>query len=516
VAPERLIGDQRPRISWSPPSVSSSGREAVELAAGAGLKLDPWQQFLLEQGFGEAPDGRWAAFEVAMMLSRQNGKGSVLEAVALAGLFLFGDRFIGWSAHEFKTAQEGFLRVRALIDSSDDLRRSVARVRTSHGEEGIELLSGQRLRFMARSTGSGRGFSGQRLILDESQHLGEAAIEAILPTMSAQENPQVWYAATAPDPALAPCEVLARLRKRALAGDDPSLVYAEWSIDPHVAECSVVCKEHDDPARPASWARSNPALGIRITPEHVAREMASMSAGGFARERLGVGAWPADERAWEVISEEEWAKLEDQRSEIVGPLVLAADQPPDASWGAIAAVGRRADGLLHAEVVDHKPRTSWMAGRLLELQDTHHPLAIVIDPTGPANSLIGPLLAAGYTQLAPMAPAPSGGKVLLRPFAREMSSACAQFLQAATDSRDLRHLGQAEVNAALAGARKRPLGDSWAWTRKGSGVDISPLVACTLALWGFGMREHVPQTTEPQSYFWDPDAKDEDRVAVQA
>jgi hypothetical protein len=28
------------------------------------------------------------------------------------------------------------------------------------------------------------------------------------------------------------------------------------------------------------------------------------------------------------------------------------------------------------------------------------------------------------------------------------------------------------------------LGDAWAWSRKSSAVDISPLVACTLALFG--------------------------------
>ena len=37
----------------------------------------------------------------------------------------------------------------------------------------------------------------------------------------------------------------------------------------------------------------------------------------------------------------------------------------------------------------------------------------------------------------------------------------------------------------MKGATKRPLGDAWAWSRKNSTVDISPLVAATLALWGY-------------------------------
>ena len=33
----------------------------------------------------------------------------------------------------------------------------------------------------------------------------------------------------------------------------------------------------------------------------------------------------------------------------------------------------------------------------------------------------------------------------------------------------------------MAGAEKRKVGDSWLWSRKDSSVDISPLVAVTLA-----------------------------------
>jgi hypothetical protein len=47
----------------------------------------------------------------------------------------------------------------------------------------------------------------------------------------------------------------------------------------------------------------------------------------------------------------------------------------------------------------------------------------------------------------------------------------------------LRHLGSDELRNAILGARTRPIGDgAWAWGRKHSTVDISPLVASTLAL----------------------------------
>ena len=49
----------------------------------------------------------------------------------------------------------------------------------------------------------------------------------------------------------------------------------------------------------------------------------------------------------------------------------------------------------------------------------------------------------------------------------------------------LNHLNVPALNAAVAGAVKRPLGERWAWSRKDSSVDITPLVASTLALYGF-------------------------------
>jgi hypothetical protein len=67
----RLLGDQRPRIESVPPRLSSAGLEAVELAASAGIDLDPWQAHVLEQSLGERRDGKWAAFEVGLIVSRQ-------------------------------------------------------------------------------------------------------------------------------------------------------------------------------------------------------------------------------------------------------------------------------------------------------------------------------------------------------------------------------------------------------------------------------------------------------------
>lgn len=294
VPPGTLRGDQYPRIeSVPPPALSLAGAEAVELAAGVGIVLDPWQAHVLDRSLGERGDGKWSAFEIGLICSRQNGKGTILEARELAGLFLFGEELLLHSAHEFKTASDAFRRIAATVQDNRQFSRHVKRIRTANGSEMIELKSGQRLRFVARSAGSGRGFSADVVILDEAYELGDKEMEALLPTLSARPNPQVWYASTAGNPA---STQLGRIRERGLRGGDPSLAFFEWSAE-----------EDDDPAARETWAKANPGLGIRITEEYVRREQASLSVDGFARERLSIGDYPiegADD--WSTIGRDAW------------------------------------------------------------------------------------------------------------------------------------------------------------------------------------------------------------------
>jgi hypothetical protein len=66
--------------------------------------------------------------------------------------------------------------------------------------------------------------------------------------------------------------------------------------------------------------------------------------------------------------------------------------------------------------------------------------------------------------------------------AREYAQSCGAFFDAVVAG-GICHLDQPVLNTAVSSARKRVLGDAWAWARK-TGGDISPLVAVTLAAWG--------------------------------
>ncbi|WP_433252895.1 hypothetical protein ACQPYK_08625 [Streptosporangium sp. CA-135522] len=464
-----ILGVQYPRIRSVPPYARTSGPDVAELAERAGLVLDPWQRLFLDDALAEDERGKWVCFECGIIVSRQNGKGGIFEARVLGGLFLFDERLILYSAHEFKTASEFFLRIKSLIDGSDDLRRRVRKVITSHGDEGIELLSGQRLRIIARSRASGRGFSGDCNIMDEAFNLGPAQIGALMPTMSAMPNPQLYYGSSA---GFEDSFQLGTVRARGITGGDPSLCFCEWSVPDDTLsalEGKPLAEVRKALADPRLHAMANPALGIRISSEFVLKELRSMDPETFARERLSIGTYPTEDAGWQIISEETWTAREDPESRRTGRVAFSLDITPDRTMGAIAVGGRRADGLLHSEVIDHQRGTGWMVERAVELVERHDPIAVVVDAAGPAGNLIADLQNAGIEVLVPTV--------------REVGQACTGFYDAVMQDR-VRHLGQAALTAAVAGAGKRTIGDgAWAWDRRHAAVDICPLVAATNAVW---------------------------------
>ena len=463
-APNAKRGAQEPRVRSVPLSISSTGAEALEVAELAGLYLDPWQGLVLRDSLGERADGKWAAFEVGLEVSRQNGKGSILEARQLVGLFLLEERLQIHSAHQFDTSLEAFRRLLTLIEETPDFDRRVKRVSRSHGEEGIELKGGPRIRFRTRTKGGGRGFSSDVLYLDEAMEIPETTHGALLPTLSARPNPQVWYTGSAVDQWVHEHGVVfARIRERGLKGDDPALMYVEFSAPYENPE------DVEDAADPALWAMANPGLRIRITEEHVAREQRSMDPRTFAVERLGVGDWPATDGSGEqVINLEKYAELVDEESKVLDPVVIAFDVTPDRSSSSVAISGHRDDGLGHFEIIERRRGTSWVPEYLAGMVTKWQPAAVICDGAGPAASLLGQLAALGVEV-----------EVVT---AKEYAQACGVFYDACEESK-ARHLGTPEMVAALKGAAKRSLGDAWAWSRKSSTVDISPLVACTLAYW---------------------------------
>jgi hypothetical protein len=459
----------------------------IELAATAGLLLDPWQQYVLTHGLGEKPNGMWASFIVSTWVARQNGKGGIIEARELGGLFLLRERLIMHSAHETKTAMEAFLRITELIESTPDLDRRVQRIIRANGDEGIELkksAGGGRLRFIARSKGSGRGFSGDCNILDEAQELTAAQMQALLPTMSARPNPQLWFFGTPPND---PSAWVYNLRADGEAGA-PRMAHFDWGAKLDLTNPAHIRRALRDRDL---WYACNPALGRRITEEFVEGEARPSGLGDrFPIERLGV--WhPRASDGPSVLDIAAWEALTDPSSRRVGDVALAVDITPNRSSACIAVYGLREDGAGHVEIIDQRPGTDWIVDRLVELVKKLNPVAVALDVAGPAGSLVVDLDKQGIS--TPDDPEQPEYGDLAIPTAREVAAACAQLADAVTQG-TLHHIGQDQLTEAIRGAQTRPLGDAWAWGRRLSSVDISPLVAATLARWAWETRAHLVDT----------------------
>lgn len=493
--PPAARGAQRPRICTVPEfATQSAGQEAIELAQLAGLDLDEWQQYVLLASLAERADGKWAAPTVCLICPRQNGKNSILEARELAGLYLFGEEVIVHSAHEQATASEQFRRVLGLIENTPELAKRMLKPIRGKGSEAIEMRNGQRILFKSRTGGSIRGFSVDLVVFDESYNLPETAISAMVPTKSARPNVQTIYTSSAVD-----CQkhlhatALTRQRDRGIKGS-PNIAYFEWSA------------EGDDPSTvppevagdPEVWAMANPGFGYRITEETIALEYdGDMGPREFAVERLGVGDWPLPESEDRIIPRAEWLACADENSRPLGVAAFGIDSDPNHRWASIAVAADRDDDLAHVEVVDRRMGVKWLVEACQDIQKHNPGAPFVLDDRGP---------------LAPMIPVLEEAGIKVTPIdTRGYVWACVQFVDAVSHGTVRFIPPEADLDDAMAGATARPVGDSWAWSRKNSTVDISPLVAVTLALWGLNAcREKDPQILSLADFLDDDWRNEED------
>ena len=457
--PDAVIGVQVPRLTVADPAdCRDDADDATDLMAGYGLDLDPWQHLVLADWMATTTDGVWTHSRCGLSVPRQNGKNAVLEAREVYGMAVIGEKFLH-TAHEVKTARKAFLRLLHFFDNKrafPGLAAKVTEIRRTNGQEAIVLANGGSVEFVARSKGSARGFTVDVLVLDESQDFDDDAMEALRSTNSAgpQGNPQIIYTGTPPGPR-SNGEIFRRVRTGALAGEATRTCWHEWSM-PSDADLDDV----------HAIAAANPAYNIRISPETVADERADLSDEGFGRERGGM--W--DEVSTNaVIDAATWGRCADMASNPVDRLALAVDVQPDRSSGSVAVAGQREDGRWHVEVIDNRNNVGWIVERVAGIYHRQHIRTVVIDRRGPAASLVEPLQRKGLKVTATSA--------------EEMAASCGAFYDAVVEDR-LRHLDTPVLNSSLAVARKRALGDAWAWHRKNAAADITPVVACTLALHG--------------------------------
>jgi hypothetical protein len=454
---------REPAYKWVPPYQETFGDLAAEVGEQLGMVMDGEQRMILDAIFAENEPGSPACFSVGIVAPRQNLKTATLEIAALTDIFVLGEPMHAWTAHLFDTARSSFEHMCQLIESNDDFRKRCHKPHTANGNESIELLTGERIEFHARSKGGGRGISGDKITWDEALFLQPSETGALLPILATRKGAQVRYGSSA---GFVNSDVLRRIRDRGRAGGSTRSAWFEWCA-PQV-ECEDPGCTHEPGVlgcvadRLDLLAIANPAYGRRITAERMQDFRDEMPPTEFIREFLGW--WDEPGTADAAFGPGKWEACAGDPPQGVpmGAIGLAASM--DQTHGAITAAAN--DGrVIHLKPLQHGPGTTWMIDRAKQLQDQHG-VEVAIDKRGPAAPLIPHLERAGVT----LTILDTGGVL----------DACASLLDLVREGR-VQHAMYPELEAAVAGAVRRLVGDRWAWGRKVSTADISTLEAATLA-----------------------------------
>ena len=395
-----LLGEQEPRLSLVPDGDVARGDAAVEFCRAVGLTLYPWQEDLLRDMCRTRVDGSWSAREVIVPVARQNGKGEVLVARELVGIFLFGEMRIMHSAHFLDTAIDAGNRLWSIIESNEELMfwwaddfDEFPKLIKSNGKDAIHFPNGAKIYFRTRTKKTGRGLSIDLLVFDECFDLPNEVYAAMANTTKARPNAQkIFISSPVNRFEHAHGAIFSAKRWAALDGVESTL-FKEWSPEPGA-----------DPFNVETWARANPSLvegnhpGAQLVEIRTEAQSAKNSIDlrdAFLVETLGMGNWVPrdgdDSDFTPIIDYEAWAKRVTDDPGLVGDMCLAVDVSSDGETVAVVGAARCEDGIfLSLSPLEQFDRDK-IVGFTRHTVESVDPVAVVLDPKGTGTTLVNPL-----------------------------------------------------------------------------------------------------------------------------
>jgi phage terminase large subunit-like protein len=441
-----------PRFATPRSARKTYGGEVAKLARLLGFEPMPWQRLLWDVAL-EHENGKLVYGEVGCGLGRQNGKST-------AELALMLHRCLRWPNQNVKyTAQTGLdARAKMFDDWLPLLEHSplaeVMRFRRQSGHEAILFENGSKLGLVASTERSGHGSTVDMAVLDEAwAHSDHRLEQSLRPAMITRPNTQLYVISTAGTERRSPFlfEKVQTGRAAVEAGLTSNLAYLEWSAS-----------DDADPGDPATWWAAIPALGHTIDEDAIRTDYQGMARHEFQRAFLNV--WTAS-MGESIVDLEHWSSLAEPDGPRPEWVVLGVDVAPKGASAAIVAVGKVNDDL-HAAVLETGPGADWILAALERLKGELDGPHVMVDSKAVA-ALLPELRSALGSKLIELSTA-------------EVPPACAFWLRLVKEGH-LHHRGELELLTAIDGAATRTLGDGFAWSRRGSGTDITPLVALTFA-----------------------------------
>jgi hypothetical protein len=441
-----------PRFCTRRTDRASYGGEVAKLARILGFEPMLHQLLFWEIAL-EHDAGVLAYKEVIWTIARQCGKSVALFCLLLWRCLRWPGQVVSYGAQTGMDARSMLADVHWPRLSQSPLGELVT-FRRQSGHEAILCENGSRLGLIASSEKSGHGSTLDTAVLDECWAHADFRLEqATRPAMVTRKNAQLYSVSTAGTQQRSPYlwSKVQTGRQAVEAGVTEGIAFLEWS-----AEADA------DPSLPETWRQAIPALGVTIDEDTVRGDFLGMPRHEFQRSFLN--QWTTA-MAESVVELEVWEALAEPDAPRPETLILGVDVSPKSKSAAIAAAGVH-DGHLIASILEHGEGTQWVAGRLEGLK--HELGAEIIGDRKALSPIWDELEALDVVEID----------------TAEAAEATSYFLDLVGRGK-LRHRGEKELAVALDGAALRPLGDSFAWSRKGSGVDISPLCAVTAAVFGW-------------------------------
>ena len=463
-----MKGSQEPRINIEPERVATDGPDAALLMSEYGCVLDEWQQAVIDCWLGKDESGRYSVTSAGLALPRQNGKNVCIEAREFFGLVINGEKILH-TAHQVRTSKKSFRRLASMFTDTKhpEITDVVKNIRYTNGEEQIELDNGGLIEFSARSRQAARGFDGISLVVfDEAQELTDDQVEAIMATLSASTTGtrQILYTGTPPYPGC-PGEVFRRRRTVCTTEPGKHDCWHEWSVE---------AKSIDDinVGDSTLWYMTNPALGIRLEEEFTAEEFRSMSADGFARERLGWWAPVASQLIDYAIPEDLWDASKSMDPKPEGKTAYGIKFAPDGSEVCLCGAVIPENGPARISLIERKPTglgTQWLADWLNERYTKAS--CVVIDGKNGVDVLVDKITGTWKYK----------GSVI-RPSVKDVIAAVSLVIDKLNEKTLTWYGPQEMLRDSAVSASKRAIGNGGGWGFGGD--DSAPIEACALALWG--------------------------------
>lgn len=469
-----MRGSQEPRIKVEPVRVSTDGDDAALLMSEYGCILDDWQKDIVDCWLGKDENGNYNVTSAGLAVPRQNGKNVCLEAREFFGLVVNGEKILH-TAHQVRTSKKSFRRLAAMFTDKKhpEITDIVKQIRYTNGEECIELDNGGVIEFSARSRQAARGFDGISLVVyDEAQELTDDQVEAIMATLSASATGtrQLIYTGTPPYPG-SPGEVFRRRRTVCTTEPGKRDCWHEWSV---YAESIDKINVQDT----SLWYMCNPALGIRLSEEFTAEEQRSMSADGFARERLGWWTPIIEHKQEYAIEGDLWDSCASEDPKPDGKTAYGVKFTIDGSEICLCGAVIDKDGIARISLIDRRPTglgTQWLADWLNARYDRAS--CVVIDGRNGVDVLVEKI-----------APTWRMKGAIIRPSAKDVIAAVSTVIDSLNEKTLTWYKEQTELRDSAITSIKRPIGGGWGF----GGDDCAPIEACALALWGAKTSKRDP------------------------